>query len=799
MHPKANVSIGFSIICAIFMMMFWYVDASAQGFSGSWGCRLTHDQQCDWNTENWGDADYIPLNGDLNHDGRTDRIVYRPADGNWGCRLTGGGECDWDAENWGNGDYQPLIGDVNGDGKADRILYRPDDGNWGCRLTDGDKCNWDAENWGDAGYQPLVGDLNGDGMVDRILYRAADGDWGCVFTEKTSSTTVQKCKWDAQDWGNEGYTPLIGDVNGDGRADRILYRPTDGNWGCWLTVDEPLIDGPKCVWDAQDWGDVGYIPLIGDIDGDGKTDRILYRPADGDWGCWLTDDDDKCIWDTQDWGNLGHTPLVGDINNDGKVDRMIYGPELPTIPNLVLLYINADNDSPESPPNEADHDLHVYVKELFNLVQIGAVETEGVVLMALDGPGDNDSYLYHIDSKSGSRCEKSIFEDYTCGNRYVAGKNVERFSENFGAPETLAKFVTESIQRHFSAQKIFLSLVGHGGGWSPNKLPGQPDHIGGQPGFPENSTELGGLLWDFHSAPGATSGHALSTTDLGNALQLVKDTTGRTIDLLYLDACLMGMWEVAYELKDSVDYLLASESWSWTSFQYHQHLSVVKATATVEEIGTAWARHEAMYIQKQFRAPYTYSLTKLDQMDELSIALDQLAAALTTTQSIADGQLTDVFSRTDRFDSTQDEQYEINGLDNYADLGHFVEVLIDTFPEYPALIQAAQSVSSTLASAIVANKVSSGTLPPPYPPNQWSWQNPKGLSIYLPLNPNADDWKRKHYHQLRSSEGHHWDDFIYFFWEGKTAPGVPDCPKPCNLPAPPLYPTSEIFLPIVIR
>jgi hypothetical protein len=91
----------------------------------------------------------------------------------WGCWITDGEKCSWDSAKWGDRDHVPLVGDVNGDGKADRILYRASDGNWGCWITDGEKCSWDSAKWGSADYVSLVGDVNGDGKTDRILYQAS--------------------------------------------------------------------------------------------------------------------------------------------------------------------------------------------------------------------------------------------------------------------------------------------------------------------------------------------------------------------------------------------------------------------------------------------------------------------------------------------------------------------------------------------------------------------------------------------------------------------------------------------------
>jgi hypothetical protein len=66
------------------------------------------------------------------------------------------------------------------------------------------------------------------------------------------------------------------DVDGDGKTDRVLYHNTTGDWGCWIT------GGGKCAWDHHNWGGSGYEPHLGFIGGS-KADRIIYRPTDGNW------------------------------------------------------------------------------------------------------------------------------------------------------------------------------------------------------------------------------------------------------------------------------------------------------------------------------------------------------------------------------------------------------------------------------------------------------------------------------------------------------------------------------------
>ncbi|MBW1675421.1 MAG: hypothetical protein JRF30_01090 [Deltaproteobacteria bacterium] len=56
-----------------------------------------------------------------------------------------------------------------------------------------------------------------------------------------------------------------------------------------------------------------------------------------------------------------------------------------------------------------------------------------------------------------------------------------------------------------------------------------------------------------------TSGDALDNQELKNVLSGVSQRIGRKIDILGLDACLMNMIEVAYQLKDCVQVMVGSE------------------------------------------------------------------------------------------------------------------------------------------------------------------------------------------------------------------------------------------------
>ena len=80
---------------------------------------------------------------------------------------------------------------------------------------------------------------------------------------------------------NREYQPLLGDFDGDGRADITVFRPSTGQW-FWITSGSSYRSGFATTWGGQ-----GDVPLLGDFDGDRRADIAVWRPSTGQW-FWLT-------------------------------------------------------------------------------------------------------------------------------------------------------------------------------------------------------------------------------------------------------------------------------------------------------------------------------------------------------------------------------------------------------------------------------------------------------------------------------------------------------------------------------
>ena len=113
------------------------------------------------------------------------------------------------------------------------------------------------------------------------------------------------------------------DVDGDGRTDLTVYRPATGEW----FTRSSTTGYSYAAFQNYQWGLSTDKPLAGDFDGDGKSDLAVYRPSDGGWyirysslGYALNQ------WVYFQWGLSSDTPLVGDFDGDGKTDLAVYRP-----------------------------------------------------------------------------------------------------------------------------------------------------------------------------------------------------------------------------------------------------------------------------------------------------------------------------------------------------------------------------------------------------------------------------------------------------------------------------------------
>ncbi|MBN1136326.1 MAG: hypothetical protein JXM73_07060 [Anaerolineae bacterium] len=131
------------------------------------------------------------------------------------------------------------------------------------------------------------------------------------------------------------------------------------------------------------------------------------------------------------------------------------------------------------------------------------------------------------------------------------------------------------------------------------------------------------------------TGHSLDALELQRVMDQVAAAICKPVDLLGMDACLMATLEVAYQVRVSVRYLVASEELvPGTSWPYDAILRELQADPSVSgrELALSVVRHYHDYYEAHPPLPGEGDVTKvaldLSRVEEISLSVDALAQAL---------------------------------------------------------------------------------------------------------------------------------------------------------------------------
>lgn len=367
-------------------------------------------------------------------------------------------------------------------------------------------------------------------------------------------------------------------------------------------------------------------------------------------------------------------------------DRVTLGEERPAPKKWTILVYSA-----------SDNDLKRFMlADLDEAERVGSDELTNVVAQ-FDHGGSDGAKRYLITRNNQSGLNSPVVQDMG--------------STNMSDPRKLADFVKWGMEK-YPAENYMLIISDHGDGW---KGAGQDYSHNG---------------W-------------MSLPQIEAGLKDARQATGRKIDVLGFDACLMASTEAAHQLKGEASFMVASEEveggagWPYNRILNPGMLADLQGQLQlqIEMTPRDVCRHVVRTAQGNQGDLPTMSAVDLSKMSALTQAVDSFAGALLATPAASVATLKSLADRT-------------QGFTDYKDLFDFADRVVKSSINDQALKDAARQVTAKVGEAVIFEQHSS------------RFPGAHGLNIELSPAYALDQETSRRYSEIKFASDTRWDEAV---------------------------------------
>lgn len=243
--------------------------------------------------------------------------------------------------------------------------------------------------------------------------------------------------------------------------------------------------------------------------------------------------------------------------------------------------------------------------------------------------------------------------------------------ESMGDIDTLESFLSWSVDSYARRNKALI-LWNHGGG------------VGGV--APD---EVRAICWDTEDSDSNTN-EVLFVDEIQQLLRKYFTQDNR-LDILGFDACYMGMVEIVYELRDTVEYIVASSAAETGGWVYQNFIPEIDSGLTAEEFAVNIVDTYRVFSQVNNLS----NTLAVYYVPAINLFVDKLNIVFKSLLQIEREEILEVRSEVDTYYTSSNQLHAV--MYPYIDLGSFISRL----KRFPELLEGIGEVESSISNVII--------------------------------------------------------------------------------------------------